>query len=75
MNKSTMLRSEEARRQAQAMLLEAKQLQEQVNEERAKFFASDTRKVADLRAQRLARTAVAKSAATTAPRAVSRARS
>ena len=75
MNKSTMLRSEEARRQAQAMLLEAKQLQEQAIEERAMFFASETRKVADLRAQRLARTAPAKSAATTASRAVSRARS
>lgn len=75
MNKSTMLRSEEARRQAQAMLLEAKQLQEQAIEERAMFFASETRKVADLRAQRLARTTPAKSAATTASRAVSRARS
>jgi hypothetical protein len=75
MNKSTMLRSEEARRQAQAMLLEAKQLQEQAIEERAMFFASETRKVADLRAQRLARTAPAKDAATTASRAVSRARS
>jgi|EndMetStandDraft_4_1072995.scaffolds.fasta_scaffold154920_3 hypothetical protein len=75
MNKSTMLRSEEARRQAQAMLLEAKQLQEQAIEERAMFFASETRKVADLRAQRLARTAPAKVAATTASRAVGRARS
>ena len=75
MNKSTMLRSEEALRQAQAMLLEAKQLQEQAIEERAMFFASETRKVADLRAQRLARTAPAKVAATTASRAVGRARS
>ncbi len=75
MNKSTMLRSEEARRQAQAMLLEAKQQQEQAIEERAMFFASETRKVADLRAQRLAMTALAKGAATTASRAVSRARS
>ena len=75
MNKSTMLRSEEARRQAQAMLLEAKQLQEQAIEERAMFFASETRKVADLRAQRLARTAPVKVAATTASRAVGRARS
>ena len=75
MNKSTMLRSEEARRQAQAMLLEAKQLQEQAIEERAMFFASETRKVADLRAQRLARTAPAKVAATAASRAIGRARS
>ena len=73
MNKSTMLRSEEARRQAQAMLLEAKQQQEQAIEERAMFFASETRKVVDLRAQRLARTTLG--AATTASRAVGRARS
>ncbi len=62
MNKST-LRAEEARRQAQAVLLEAKQQQAQMVEERATFFASETRKVYDLRAQRLARMASGKDAA------------
>jgi hypothetical protein len=57
MNKSTILRSEEARRQAQATLLEARQQQAQALEERAVFFASETRKVFDLRAQRLAKMA------------------
>jgi hypothetical protein len=55
MNKSTTLRAEEARRQAQTALLEAKQQQAQMLEERATFFASETRKVFDLRAQRLAK--------------------
>ena len=58
MNKSTTLRAEEARRQAQAALLEARQQQAQMLEERAMFFASETRKVFDLRAQRLAKTAL-----------------
>lgn len=62
MNKST-LRAEEARRQAQAALLEAKQQQAQMLEERAMFFASETRKVSDLRAQRLAMMASGKDAA------------
>jgi hypothetical protein len=57
MNKSTVLRSEAARRQAQVALLEAKQQQAQAIEERAMCFASETRKVFDLRAQRLARMA------------------
>ena len=57
MNKSTILRSEEARRQAQTALLEARQQQAQALEERAMFFASETRKVFDLRAQRLAKMA------------------
>ena len=57
MNKSTILRSEEARRQAQATLLEARQQQAQALEQRAVFFASETRKVFDLRAQRLAKMA------------------
>jgi hypothetical protein len=57
MNKSTTLRSEEARRQAQAAVLEARQQQAQALEERAVFFASETRKVFDLRAQRLAKMA------------------
>ena len=63
MNKSTTLRAEEARRQAQADLLEARQRQTQMLEERAMFFASETRKVYDLRAQRLAKTASAQIAA------------
>ena len=58
MNKSTTLRAEEARRQAQAALLEARQQQTQMLEERAMFFASETRKVFDLRAQRLAKLAL-----------------
>ena len=62
MNKST-LRAEEARRQAQAVLLEAKQQQAQMVEERAMFFASETRKVFDLRAQRLAKVVPGKDAA------------
>jgi hypothetical protein len=62
MNKS-MLRAEEARRQAQAALLEAKQQQTQMLEERAMCFASETRKVYDLRAQRLARMASGEDAA------------
>lgn len=57
MNKSTTLRAEEARRQAQAASLEARQRQAQMLEERASFFASETRKVFDLRAQRLAKMA------------------
>jgi DNA replication initiation complex subunit (GINS family) len=57
MNRSTTLRAEEARRQAQAASLEAKQRQAQMLEERASFFASETRKVFDLRAQRLAKMA------------------
>lgn len=63
MNKSTTLRAEEARRQAQAALLEARQQQAQMLEERAMTFASETRRVFDLRAQRLARTASGKDAA------------
>ncbi len=65
MNKSTVLRSEEARRQAQAALLEARQQQAQALEERAVFFASETRKVYDLRAQRLAKMASGEIAAKT----------
>ena len=63
MNKSTTLRAEEARRQAQAALLEARQQQAQMLEERAMFFASETRKVFDLRAQRLAKIASGKDTA------------
>jgi hypothetical protein len=57
MNKSTTLRSEEARRQAQAASLHAKQQQDAKLNERAMMFASETQKVEDLRAKRLARTA------------------
>jgi hypothetical protein len=57
MNKSTTLRSEEARRQAQAASLHAKQQQDARLNERAMMFASETQKVEDLRAKRLAKTA------------------
>jgi hypothetical protein len=62
MNKSATLRAEEARRQAQAASLEARQRQSRMLEERASFFASETRKVYDLRAQRLAKMASKSSA-------------
>ena len=55
MNNSTIKRSEEARRQAQAVLIEAKRRQEQLLEERASMHASHVQKVESLRAQRLAR--------------------
>jgi hypothetical protein len=55
MNNSTIKRSEEARRQAQAALIEAKRRQEGLLEERASMHASDVQKVESLRAQRLAR--------------------
>lgn len=57
MNKSTTLRSEEARRQAQAASLHAKQQQDAKLNERAMMFASETQKVESLRAKRLAKTA------------------
>ena len=56
MNKSTSQRSEEARRQAMAALDEAKQRQTAMLDERLKMFESETRKVQDLRAKRIART-------------------
>jgi|RhiMethySRZTD1v2_1073278.scaffolds.fasta_scaffold00912_32 hypothetical protein len=55
MNKSTSQRSEEARRQAQAALIEARQQQDALLQERATMFASETQKVENLRAQRLAK--------------------
>lgn len=55
MNKPTSQRSEEARRQAQAALLEAKERQEAMLKERAIMFASETQKVENLRALRLAK--------------------
>jgi hypothetical protein len=57
MNKSTTLRSEEARRQAQVALVEARQQQADALQERASFFASETQRVVNLRAQRLAKIA------------------
>jgi hypothetical protein len=55
MNNLTIKRSEEARRQAHAALMEAKRRQEELLEERASMHASDVQKVESLRAQRLAR--------------------
>ena len=55
MNKSTSQRSEEARRQAQMALNEAKQRQDALLQERALMFASETQKVENLRALRLAK--------------------
>lgn len=55
MNKSTSQRSEEARRQARAALVEAKRQQNALLLERAMMFASETQKVENLRAQRLAK--------------------
>ena len=69
MNKSTTLRSEEARRQAQASVLHAKQQQDAMLKERAMMFASETLKVENLRAQRLARIASGEVVETKAERA------
>ena len=66
MNKSTTQRAEEARRQAQAALLEAKQKQEAMLMERASLFATKTQKVENLRAQRLAKIESDKAAGRTA---------
>ena len=54
MNKSTSQRSEEARRQAQAALAEAKRQQDHLLQERASMRAFEIQKVESLRAQRLA---------------------
>lgn len=56
MNRSTSQRSEEARRQAMVALDEARQRQVAMLDERLKMFESETRKVQDLRAKRIART-------------------
>lgn len=56
MNKSTSQRAEEARRQAQTALSEAKQRRDQELHERASMRALEVRKVESLRAQRLAAT-------------------
>jgi hypothetical protein len=66
MNKSTTLRAEEARRQAQAALQQARQQQAEALQERAMTFESETRKVVGLRAQRLAKATADKSADTAA---------
>ena len=55
MNNSTVKRSEEARRQAQAAVISARRRQEDLLKERALVRASDVQKVESLRAQRLAR--------------------
>jgi hypothetical protein len=55
MNNSTVKRSEEARRQAQAVLIEAKRRQEESLKERDSMRAGDVQKVESLRAQRLAK--------------------
>jgi hypothetical protein len=60
MNKSTTLRAEEARRQAQATLEQARQQQVEALQERAMIFASETRKVVNLRTLRLAKVAAEK---------------
>lgn len=54
MNKSTSQRAEEARRQAQVALSEARRRQDEELQERASMRALEVRKVESLRAQRLA---------------------
>lgn len=58
MNHSRLHKSEEARRQAMAVALEAKQREDAALQERAVMFAIETQKVETLRALRLARDAV-----------------
>ncbi|MEZ5830535.1 MAG: hypothetical protein R3D05_05110 [Dongiaceae bacterium] len=65
MNKSTSQRAEEARRQAQEALIEARERQNALLHERAMIFASETQKVENLRALRLAKMERAKSAGET----------
>ncbi len=60
MNRSTVIRSEEARRQAQAAIQKARQQQDELLRDRAMMFASETRKVENLRALRLAKMESAK---------------
>ena len=69
MNKSTTLRAEEARRQAQAALQQARQQQAEALQERATMFASETRKVVNLRTLRLAKAAADSTADTPDPAA------
>jgi hypothetical protein len=56
-NNARFQRYEEARRQALAVALEAKNRESAVLQERAAMFAIETRKVENLRALRLAREA------------------
>jgi len=70
MNKSTSQRSEEARRLAQAALIEARQQQDALLQERALMFASETQKVENLRAQRLAKMETDKTAGKVADAAI-----
>jgi len=56
-NNARFQRYEEARRQAMAVALEAKNRESAILKERAAMFASETRKVENLRALRLAREA------------------
>jgi hypothetical protein len=70
MNKSTSQRSEEARRQAGAALSEAKRRQNALLRERAMMFASETQKIENLRALRLAKMESDRIAVATAEAAV-----
>lgn len=63
MNKSMSLRSEEARRQAHAATVKARQAQSEALKERAELLAVKAEKIDNLRAQRLAREAAAREAA------------
>lgn len=75
MNRSANQRSEGARRLALVALEESRQLQRAMLDERATMFESETRKVQDLRAQRLARIEAAPAVVAVAPhRAVKRVR-
>lgn len=59
-DRSRLQRSEEARRQAMAIKLEAKEREVAALQERASMFAMETQKVENLRALRLAQEATAK---------------
>lgn len=62
MNRSTSLRSEEARRQAHSATLKAKQAQSEMLKERAEVLAVEAKKIDNLRAQRLAKEAATREA-------------
>ncbi len=62
MNRSTSLRSEEARRQAHSATLKAKQAQSEMLKERAEVLAVEAKKVDNLRALRLAKEAATREA-------------
>lgn len=63
MNKPMSQRSEDARRQAQAATLKAKQAQSEMLKERAEVLAGEAKKIDKLRALRLAKEAATKEAA------------